>query len=363
MPKWYQTKPFSLKKLFLTDSNNPKVWSTWTYPFDIFKKSLSDKTNVVHVQWEFNEFGVFYASLLLPLLLLFLRIGNKKCVTTIHSVIPRFSFRLKLPGFTLPRGTSVFVEFSFIMLYKIVLSLSNAIIVHGDSLKTLLCLDYKAKKEKVFVIPYGVPLKVCSFQASSKFAAMLPNGSEVILALGAVSPRKGLDILIKAFDLLSSEHPSWTLVIAGRVPPYYKDYYQHLKELAPCLIRQKRVIFLGEFNPQDTDELMKMSKVIVFPYIYNFGASSTVTFALQHRKVLVISALNFAKDLLTDGENAVLTPPGNPELLAQAIECAMTDRNLRIQIQKGIDTLLERSSWDFVANETLKVYQKQLVGS
>jgi glycosyltransferase involved in cell wall biosynthesis len=77
---------------------------------------------------------------------------------------------------------------------------------------------------------------------------------------------------------------------------------------------------------------------------------------------VVISALNFATDLLTDGENALLIPPGNPVLLAKAIERAMCNNGLRYTIQKGIDNLLQRSSWDFAANETLKVYNKVLSG-
>lgn len=360
LPKSHKATPFSQEKRFLNTSDSQKVWSTYTYPFDILKKALSDGVDLIHIQWEFNEFGIFYASLLLPLLLLFLRIAKIKCVTTIHSVIPRFSFGLNLPGFSLPRGTKIFAESSFIMLYKMVVSLSNAVIVHGESLKILLLLDYKAKPEKVFTIPYGVPPTAYSLKLSNGFDATLPQGSEVILALGAVSPRKGLDTLIKAFEKISSEHPSWILIIAGHVPIYYKYYYQHLKEIAPNLIEQKRVIFLGEFSLQDTDRLMEMSKVVVFPYIYNFGASSTLTFALQHRKVVVISALNFAKDLLRNGENAILTPPENPTLLANAIERAMCDDSLRSTIQVGIADLLERSSWDFVAKETLRVYIKAI---
>ena len=109
--------------------------------------------------------------------------------------------------------------------------------------------------------------------------------------------------------------------------------------------------------------LLEISKVVVFPYIYNFGASSALTFALQHRKVVVISDLNFATDLLTDGENAIIVPPGNPVLLAKAIERAMCNEKLRNKIQKGLADLLKKSSWDYVAKETLKVYNKVLSGS
>jgi glycosyltransferase involved in cell wall biosynthesis len=356
LPKFYKDKPFSqVKRQPKNTSNNPKIWSTYTFPFDILKKALSDKVNLVHIQWEFNEFGVFYASLLLPLLLLFLRIANKKCVVTIHSIIPRFSFGLKLPGFTLPRGSKSLVHSGFILLYKMVVSLSNATIVHGKSLKALLSRDYKCPSNKIFVIPYGIPLHRVPL-SKSKFDSTFSKTSEVILALGAVSPRKGLDTLIKAFRKLSPEHPTWTLVIAGRVPPYYQYYYHYLEELSADLVSQGRVLFLGEFDPQDTDSLVSKSSVVVFPYIYNFGVSSTLTFALQHRKVVIISKLNFSEDLLTDGKNALIVPPEDPSSLANAIDHALNDGALRNRLQIGVDNLMALTSWDFAARETLKVY-------
>ena len=334
------------------------VWSTYTYPFDIFKRAVLDRVSLVHIQWELNGFGSFYASILLPLLLLFLRIGNKKSILTIHSVIPRFSFGLKLPGFTLPRGARVFVQSGFILLYRLVSVLSDGIVVHGKSLRILLCNNYKVTSSKVSIIPYGVP--VCSTVATSSFSAILSGNAELVLAIGAVSPRKGLDTLINAFKEVSREHPSWILVIAGCVPRYYKQYYLQLTELGKDLIKKKSLIFLGEFSPQDTDILMEKSKVVIFPYLYNFGASSTLTFALQHRKVVIISALDFAKDLLTDGKDALLVPPENTELLVHAIERAMSDEGLRSSIVTGIDALLQRTSWDFAATKTMAVYRKIL---
>lgn len=354
LPKSKSEKSFARQKYFSQSAS--QVWSSYTFPFEIFKKAISDRINLIHIQWELNEFGSFYLSGLLPLLLIFLRIANIKCITTVHSVVPRRFLTQKLPGFIIPRGTKYLFETASILLYRLVLCLSNAVIVHGKSLKKILQNDYKSAPEKIFVIPYGISPEPYSIQSSKQFASNLPQRSEIILALGAISPRKGLDTLIKAFDLLSSKHPSWSLVIAGHVPPYYKYYYQQLKNLTPTLIKQKRLIFLGEFSLKDTNKLMEKSKIVVFPYIYNFGASSTLTYALQHRKVVIISSLSFAKDLLTDGENALLVLPENPFLLAGTIERAISDDTLRNQIKDGVDILLQKNSWDFVATKTLKVY-------
>lgn len=356
LPKSKSEKSFARQKYFSKSAS--QVWSSYTFPFEIFKKAISDRINILHIQWELNEFGSFYLSALLPLLLLFLRLANIKCVTTVHSVIPRHFLTQKLPGFTIPHGTKYLFEAALILIYRLVLFLSDAVIVHGKSLKKILQIDYKSSPEKISVIHYGISLEPYLLHSSNRFKSFLPQNSEIVLALGAVSPRKGLDTLIKAFCLLSSKHPAWILVIAGHVPQYYKHYYKQLTNLAPDLIKQKRIIFLGEFDLKDTNELMQKSKIVVFPYIYNFGASSTLTYALQHQKVVVISDLNFAKDILTNRKNALLIQPNSPDLLVEAIECAMIDSNLRNELNKGVATLLKRNSWDFAANETLKVYSK-----
>jgi glycosyltransferase involved in cell wall biosynthesis len=42
-----------------------------------------------------------------------------------------------------------------------------------------------------------------------------PSSSKSILAVGRLVPQKGFDILIKAFKLISSNNPEWSLVIVG----------------------------------------------------------------------------------------------------------------------------------------------------
>lgn len=360
LPNWSNINTISQKIYSFEESksefNSSKIWGSYSYPFDIFKKALSDQINLVHIQWEFNTFGNFQSSLLLPILLFLLTISKIKRITTIHSVIPRSFFNSTLPGSSISKIPKIFLKLLFIFLYKLIFLLSSAIIVHGDSQKNKLYLDYRLGSKKLFVIPYGIPSKIDNSYDSVGFNQKFLEERDIVLTWGVLSPRKGLDVLIRAFDKLSSKYNSLVLVIVGVVSEYYEQYYSNLKKIANNLIKRKQVIFLGRLEMQDIHKLLDMSKVVVFPYLYNFGASCTLTFALQHRKVVVISALDFSTDLLTDGENAILTQPGNSDFLAQAIEKAMYDEKLRDHIQKGVDKLIQKCSWDSVAKQTLRVY-------
>lgn len=363
LPNWLNIKTLSQKIYSSEESKNElkssKIYDSYSYPFDIFKKALSDQVNLVHIQWEFNIFGSFYSSLLLPLLLFLLTISKIKRVTTIHTAIPIHAFASGLPGLLPSRVSGVpkiFFKSLFILLYNLVVLLSSAIIVHGDSQREVLYRYYRSRPEKVFVIPYGIPSKIDNSYDSVGFNQTFLKDRDIILAWGTISPRKGLDILIEAFDKLSSKYKAIVLVIVGGVPDYYKYYYSYLKKIANHLIIKKRVIFPGRLEMQDVHKLLDMSKVVVFPYIYQFGASSTLTFALQHRKVAVVSDLDFATDFVTNGENVILIQPSNSDFLAQAIEKGMYEEKLRNNIQKGVDKLIQKCSWDSVAKQTLRVY-------
>lgn len=363
LPNWSNIKTLSQKIYSFEESkselNSSKIWGSYSYPLDIFKKALSDQVNLVHIQWEFNSFGSFQSSLLLPILLFLLTISKVKRVITIHTVIPIYAFSSDLPGLLpskISRVPKIFVKSLFILLYKLVFLLSSAIIVHGDFQKKVLSRDYRLRSEKLFVIPYGIPSKIDGSYDSVGFNQTFLKDRDIILAWGTISPRKGLDILIEAFDKLSSKYEDIVLVIVGGVPDYYKNYYSDLKKIANNLIIKKRVIFLGRLEMQDVHKLLDMSKVVVFPYIYQFGASSTLTFALQHRKIVIISDLDFSTDFLTDGKNAILTKPKDSDSLAQAIEKVMCEDDLRDNIQQGINDLIRMNSWDSVARQTLRIY-------
>ena len=355
-PKWPKNE--SLRKKIYSPKEmegGSGLWTTFLYPFQVFRKARFDRVNLVHIQWELNIFGNFYASLLLPLLLLFLRCSNIKRVVTVHSVIPKASFSSKSKGFLLPDKLKTLGMIVFHFLYKLVGLLSNAIFVHGKLFKELLVHDYGLKREKIFPVPYGVPSKPISNGQSALISSLTKR--KIILAWGTIGPRKGLDILIKAFGKLASENPDWSLVIAGGFPHYYVDYYLYLKDLASEQ-KHDRIVFLNHLNLENMHSLLSSADIVVFPYIYNYGASSTLTFAFQHRKMIVISALKFVKEQLVDGKNAILVPPGNADALADGIKRAINDRDLRASIPKEMNKIAYHHSWSNVAKKTLEVYEQ-----
>lgn len=91
--------------------------------------------------------------------------------------------------------------------------------------------------------------------------------SEYILTVSTISPRKNIDGLIKAFDLIKNK-VSYKLVIAGKNGWMYENVYILVKELK----LEDRVIFTGGINDEELGFLYKNTKLFVYPSFYEgFG--------------------------------------------------------------------------------------------
>jgi glycosyltransferase involved in cell wall biosynthesis len=60
---------------------------------------------------------------------------------------------------------------------------------------------------------------------------------------------------------------------------------------------------------------------------------------------------------LVDGENILLVPPEDPQVLAQAINQLAADPDLRQRLGAGAEILSQRFHWDRIAAETLDLYR------
>jgi len=66
-------------------------------------------------------------------------------------------------------------------------------------------------------------------------------------------------------------------------------------------------------------------------------------------------------DIIEDGVNGLLVPPGDPGALADAILSILSDPDLADRFRTaGLQTVQERFSWDSIADRFIQVYKKAL---
>jgi glycosyltransferase involved in cell wall biosynthesis len=238
--------------------------------------------------------------------------------------------------------------------------LVDMLIVHSLVFKRTLVEYYGIPEAKISVVPHGVSTEVPPSNVKSDKLVLSLRHKRVILCFGVLSPRKGLEYLIKAYEKVMREYPRCELVVAGFEPEYFKGYKEKLQDLVKSLGVERGVIFTGYLNNKVLHELFSLAEVVVLPYVFSASASGPLSTAMQHRKLIVATRTVYFASVLEDGRDALLVPPENSEELAEAITRLLNDSSLRGRLAENIGIKADRLSWRRVARTTMKIYERLL---
>lgn len=171
----------------------------------------------------------------------------------------------------------------------------------------------------------------------------------VVLSLGRINWKKGLDRLIAAFVHV----PAAQLVIAGNDE---EDYTLELKALAARLGIERRVSFVGAVHgPEKWAWLRRADLFALASHSENFGIAVLEAMA-SGRAVLVTPEVGLAKAIA--GAGAGMVSNGSPEDFGAAMAGLMADPRARKMMGEAGRRLAETSySWDGIASRTEAVYE------
>jgi len=202
-------------------------------------------------------------------------------------------------------------------------------------------------KEKSFVAKNGVNLS--EFDTRVAF----DHGRPYVLAIGRFDHKKGFDILIKAFRLVSDQVAYLDLIIAGDGPEWLKN-----KELTADLCLSDRVHFIGWTNRSTTVSLFNSCEFFVLPStIEAFGIVNLE--AMASGKAIVATKVGGVPELVTHGINGVLVEPNDIENLAKNIIYLHQNRELRGLMGRNGRELVEKNyTWERIGEGYLEVYKK-----
>ena len=125
-----------------------------------------------------------------------------------------------------------------------------------------------------FVVPN--PLNVSEFEqlpprGSFHVRLKLDEDASIVLYLGRVEPRKGLDLTLTSFAAIAKEYPKAMLVLAG---PEEDGYLRVLQRMAIDLDLEKRLIFTGYLGaPERLEAFADADIFMLTSYSENFGMS------------------------------------------------------------------------------------------
>ncbi len=170
-----------------------------------------------------------------------------------------------------------------------------------------------------------------------------------ILFIGQAVERKGLPVLLRAFEALR-EHVPATLTLVGAAP----------EEIAPLLLDDRGVRALGKVTDNQKAEQLRRADVLCAPSLGGESFGMVLTEAFAAGTPVVASDIAGYRDVVRDGVDGLLTPRGDARELAEALRVLALDHARRGRMAAAARERAERFAWPRVAAEVLEVYEQAL---
>ena len=236
-----------------------------------------------------------------------------------------------------------------------VLSQANTIIIPSEYYVTesRFLAEYK---NKTLVIPNGINLEEFETSYTKKECReklRLPLSSNLILFIGAFSPTKGPDVLVKAMPHVLKEIPDTRLILIGE-----GLMKKELHELAKKLGIEEKVEFTGQVNDADKKVMYyKAADVFVLPSLSEVFPLVLLEASASSLPIIVSNLLTF-KSIIEDGYNGVMVKKGDEIQLAKAIITLLKDENLRRKLALNAASKVKDFSWEKIAQRVEKLYEE-----
>jgi len=198
------------------------------------------------------------------------------------------------------------------------IEMANIFLVHGENNKKNLIRNFDINTEKIYKIPHG---NIFFWKSRPDIAQ-----EKVILFFGRIQKYKGLKILLKSFKKAKAHLPGYRLVIRGQ---------GYSADIASIIDSIPEVDFENRFVPHnEAPELFSRAAFVVLPYLEG-TQSGVVPMAFAFGRTCIVSAVGSIPEIVKNGENGLLVPPGDTNALAYKIRQLAGDVNLRKQLEKG----------------------------
>ncbi|MGW8330325.1 glycosyltransferase [Streptomyces sp. NPDC055897] len=163
--------------------------------------------------------------------------------------------------------------------------------------------------------------------------------AKTVVSIGRLHEEKGVDLLLEAWSLVAPEHPDWTLRIFGAGPEE-----SALREQASQLGIASSVEWMGRTNNvpsalRDSSLFVLSSRGEGFPLALMEAMATAVP-------CVALDVAPGVHEIISDGEDGLLAPPGNTPELARQLGKLMADKDLRDRMGEAARVNIQRYSTD-----------------
>jgi glycosyltransferase involved in cell wall biosynthesis len=190
-------------------------------------------------------------------------------------------------------------------------------------------LERALELDDVMVVPNAAPLPPVRHGAGVEAEG---GAARVVYLGGFANPGKGYDTLLEAIPALLAGDPTLTVALAGMGRPAPE----------PERALGERVRWLGWLDEDEKARLFDDPGTVFVLPSHSEGLPMALLEAMAHGAAIVATRVGGIPDTLTDGEDARLVAPGDPEALATAVLALAGDPDERQRLGDAARARVER---------------------
>jgi phosphatidyl-myo-inositol alpha-mannosyltransferase len=193
------------------------------------------------------------------------------------------------------------------------------------------------------IVPNGVDLEAAPQRAKP------PSDEMGLLFVGRAEERKGLPVLLSAFQALVDHVPS-KLTVIGADP---EDVSRLVAD--PDVLSQIDV--LGKVSDSVLWRHLGDADLLCAPSLTGESFGMVLTEAFAAGTPVIASKIAGYSDVVTDGVDGVLVPPADPQALAEELQLLALEPERRVAMGEAGRRSAERYAWPRVADRVKQVYE------
>src|SRR3954449_9970441 len=192
------------------------------------------------------------------------------------------------------------------------------------------------------VVPHGVDLD------AAQPAERRPGGPLNLLFVGRAEERKGLPILLRAFEALRGAGVEARLTVAGAAEA----------DVEPLLLDHEGVEIAGHVSEDEKWDLLGRADLLVAPSLGGESFGMVLTEAFASSTPVVASNIAGYRDVVRDGVDGELVPMGDAAALGEHLRSLALDPQRRGRMAAAARESAKRFAWPRVASEVVEVYEE-----
>jgi glycosyltransferase involved in cell wall biosynthesis len=218
---------------------------------------------------------------------------------------------------------------------------ASAILISGAAARSRV-VSRRVAATNVYAVPYGVDLEMFPHTP-------LPEGDPAILFMAGFGIKKGVLVLLRAFERVAAQVGNARLVIAGDGPE--RDA---VKAVAAQSAYADRIRFLGAVPRADVPQVFAECTVYCLPSLGEpYGM--TLVEAMTTGRPVVATGVGGPADLV-DPRGGILVPPADVPALADALVEILSDRQRSRVMGEYNRTAMIAYGWPAVIDRLEAVY-------